>query len=286
MPLRRSRTLFNNCRRSMADAGLATQSPDAIICPLCWKETDVSDLRIEHAVPSELSGTEHVLSCQPCNNNHGSRLDAHLVQFQKVSDAIAGRGTFDTEMLMNGKRLVTNLSWSPGHKNFDVIKKANDPRVIAAVQQGLRLGQVSDIDLKFRLGYSRTGFQTAALRAAYLIMFKCFGYRYLLQENVQRLRHRISDPRLSTPRLETLIVGVEGSMLPADKSFGLVEGVQIDDIPVTWVALRLKRETIRHLVVFMPVLGVGDERFFSVMERFYDLHGTDRIRVKMKLQQA
>lgn len=53
--------LLDQCRASLAAAGISTKSERAVICPLCWQETAFEDLSLEHVVPRCVGGTDRTM---------------------------------------------------------------------------------------------------------------------------------------------------------------------------------------------------------------------------------
>ena len=65
------------------------------ICPLCHKSFDKSslakdELALEHCVPRCLGGKTLTLTCKRCNNKHGSKLDAQLLEWREREDHATG----------------------------------------------------------------------------------------------------------------------------------------------------------------------------------------------------
>jgi hypothetical protein len=276
MPSQRS--LFNHYRTSLELAGIRTAHADSLVCPLCWQETRYDDLSIEHAVPSSIGGTATVLTCRRCNNDHGSSLDAHLSQFQSIADAFQGHGAIPTELNINGKRLVANLEWGNSSKNLKVVGKASDLRMQDQIKADFQSGKVKEINVAFSFGYSKNRFQTAVLRAAYLVLFKCFGYQYVRHEVVQVLRRRICDTSLEYPRIGSIIAEFRDCKLPVDEPH-LIAPANINGVQFLLVIIRVRKQTTTYLAVFMPVPADGCDRFFDLMEQRARDHDGERFAI-------
>src|SRR5258708_4609166 len=109
MQLRTKRDKFKFFQQSLASCGLQTSEPEMILCPLCWQEKRLSDLSLEHMVPSAVGGRSTTLTCRLCNNTHGSELDSHLINYQRANDAMHGHGRVRSRLNVNGYELVANL---------------------------------------------------------------------------------------------------------------------------------------------------------------------------------
>ncbi|QDT33302.1 HNH endonuclease [Thalassoglobus polymorphus] len=270
---RNKKALFENYRASQTSVDLPTDHEDALICPLCWEETAYNDLSIEHALPGSVGGSAKVLTCRSCNNEHGSSLDSHLSQFQKLKDALQGHGTIATELNINGKRMVANLDWK--NKNFHVVGKATDPRVNDLVKDEFQAGLVEKMKVTFSFGYAKNQFNRAALRAAYLVLFRCFGYQYVVHDVVQILRRRICDPTQEFPRLGSMIVEFRNKDNFPDHEPHLVSVGNVNDVQFFLVILRVKKATISHIGVFMPAPTAPTDLFFELMDRCSQEHNGD-----------
>jgi len=89
MDIDAKRIKFRLYRSSLDEVGIPTAADDALICPLCWEETSFDDLTPDHFVPESVGGKDTILTCSRCNHDHGSRLDSHLTNYQRMMDAIA-----------------------------------------------------------------------------------------------------------------------------------------------------------------------------------------------------
>src|SRR5262245_1531863 len=125
--------LFEIGRKSLNAACLSTSSEDSLLCPLCWQETSLADLSLEHIVPGAIGGTCKTLTCRRCNNDQGAKLDSHLAGFQKTKDAFKGHGLLSAKLHVNGNLAATNLECGEGRKNFIVVGKATNPIAAKAI---------------------------------------------------------------------------------------------------------------------------------------------------------
>jgi 5-methylcytosine-specific restriction endonuclease McrA len=266
-----NRDWFDDYRKNLASAGISTDDPDSVICPLCWQEKRYSDLTLEHLVPESIGGRQRILTCRGCNNDQGSNLDAHLTQYQRVVDAFNGSGTIPVEMNINGHRLVANLNWAT--KEFHVVGKATNPAASMASRQEFAAGKVSSVKFTMLFGCAKNNFQTAVLRSAYLILFKCVGYEYARHDVVQRIRRRIADPSLDHPCLASLIFEARNFKVPFDSQHYVVRS-DVDGVRVFTVIVRVRKATTTYLGALLPnPFDRGDE-FFDLMEsRSKQLHG-------------
>ena len=267
---------FERGRRSLAAAGMTTANDRALICPLCWQETAYEDLSLEHAVPGSVGGRYTTLTCRRCNNDQGAALDSHVANFQTVADAFNGHGTFAVKLNVNGKRMAADLKWDEGKKDFRVVANASNPNEVAAIWQDFHDGKVAEFAVTVSFQYAINNFNTALLRAAYLVLFKCFGYEYTQHEIIQTLRRRICDPTLEQPSLAALMIQLQNGELPHDEPHLVVPG-NVNGVEFFLVILRLQKETTTWRGVFMPIPGDRESEFFTLMEQCAREHNGERL---------
>ena len=228
-------------------------------------ETPYKELSIEHIVPRAVGGKNTTLTCRRCNNDHGHDLDAHLAQYQKNADALRGHGTLKAKLNVNGHELVANLEWGESFKNFHVVGKATNPAASAGSQKEFAAGKVKNVQMTLYVDCIKNKFQTAVLRAAYLVLFKCFGYQYASDDIVQSIRRRIADPSLEFPRLASLILELRNFTPPYDAQHYVVPGT-VNGVQFFLVIVRVRKATTTYLGAFLPVPVERSNEFFEVME--------------------
>jgi hypothetical protein len=281
MNLGGKKAIFEHYRKSLTAAGLSTLREDALICPLCWQETPYEELSLEHIVPSSVGGRCKVLTCRTCNNEQGSGLDAHLSQYQKIADAFLGHGSIPTTMTVNDRRMIANLEWGRDTKNFKVVGKASNPIAVDAIREDFKSGKVAEVHLSFAYGYSKNKFQTAVLRAGYLIIYKCFGYEYAKHEIAQVIRRRIVDPTLDKPRLGSFVIALHNFASPFDEPHFIAPG-NVNGVEFYLVIIRLCNATTTHLGVYIPVPGDRSDEFFDLMEQCSREHDGETMKLPTK----
>jgi hypothetical protein len=249
----------------MARAGLVAEHEDSIVCPLCWQEVRVPDLTLEDYVPQGIGGRRKILTCQPCNNNRGADLDSHLAGYQRMQDAIKGLDSFPAELFVNGARLSTELTINEAGKDFRVIGKRSNPADVQKSKDVFEAGQASEFDATIHLRFKKNNFETAALKAGYLAAFNQFGYRYLLDDNVQAIRRRICDLDLEYPAIKSLVVGMNGVEVLGDRQHHIVLR-QFSSAQIALVLIRARIQTTSFLGVFLPAPGNHQPEFFETMD--------------------
>jgi hypothetical protein len=211
------------------------------------------------------------LTCRRCNNDHGHNLDAHLIQYQRIKDAFHGDGTLKTKVNINGHEMIANLEWRDGRKNFHVVGKATNPAASDASRQEFKTGKVEKVNVTLYFEYIKDNFNAAVLRAAYLVLFKCFGYEYARHSVVETIRRRIANPSLEDPNLASLILEARNFTAPYDGQHFVVPG-NVNGVEFLLVIIRIRRETTSYLGAYMPVPVDRCDEFFGLMEQAAEEH--------------
>jgi hypothetical protein len=111
-------------------------------------------------------------------------------------------------MVISGGPVRAKIKIGEGEQNAEIYLpfKDGEPRmkVVGLPQQSNPtlqeelvkefLAGTKDLKINFRLGYNYVRSQAALLRSAYLLMFRHFGYAYVLQETTEPLRKQIQEP--------------------------------------------------------------------------------------------
>ena len=268
---------FVHFQRSLEFAGISTSRPNSLLCPLCWTEKVFDELTLEHMVPGSVGGTLTTLTCEQCNNSHGSALDSHLSRYLRSLEAIEGHGMVDAVLDINGHRLRANFDAID--KNFHIIAKATDPSAQSASRAELASGQPVTVNVVFSFGFRENNFNTAILRSAYLILFKCFGYEYVRHDIVQSVRRRIIDISLDTPNLKSLILGLNFEP-PWDAQHYVFEAM-IDDVRCFVVVVRIRQKITKYLAACLPCPIGQSDRFFDLMEAHAQEHTGKKFEVSI-----
>lgn len=211
-------------------ANLAIWRPEIkgqYVCPLClrggFEEEAVlgpnPPLTEEHCIQQGLGDVLTVLTCADCNNSAGRSVDNHLhkrldfVEFWKgtLGEAFNGRITvWDHDLGVEVRR-------SPGKLEFHVQERRSDPAKVQAVQESLTMGrQPSEFRLHFGSKYAPDTKRSriAVLKSAYLLMFRHFGYGYILSTVLNPVRQQICDPKSETVPLNSIVFTIPIESLP------------------------------------------------------------------------
>jgi hypothetical protein len=202
-------------RRWAAVKGLAEQLPDEAVylCPLCTRllctkeELGTGLLSGEHVPPKDVGGGKILLTCKPCNNGQGGRIDGHARGREWFVDLITGTHTLprkkDQFPTVDGEHHAGpftgrgNLWLGPGGIGFeyDNNPKRNDKAKFAAYEQNAR--ETTSWRLTANLGYKENLADLSYIRAAYLASFAVFGWTHILRPTYDLLRQRLAEASMT-----------------------------------------------------------------------------------------
>jgi hypothetical protein len=177
---------------------------DVFVCPLCEGVFDRSSLddkengpTVEHCIPGALRGKFLTLTCKQCNNTGGTNLDAHLVRRLEADDFLSGLGEslMDANLTIEGHRVRGSVLIRGGGKpsiETHVIHKATNPAKLKAANEVLASGKVGvEGTFSFNLRYNPRRARVALMRSAFLLMFRQFGYEYVLYASADVVRRQV-----------------------------------------------------------------------------------------------
>lgn len=233
-------------------------------CPICMRAFGrVPDLRKvvaeEHVVPRALGGRLVTLTCRPCNNSAGSELESHLVQRVRVDNGqipAAVRMQVGDAVQRGGFRAQSDSN--PAFE-IKVVGKQSDPRQAEELKRLFRAG-VEDVHLNLNYGYVLLRSVVALVRSAYLLMFRTFGYRFILDPSAQVLRDQISQPLTETEVLK----GISWRMaapVACDTALGIATWP--DNELSFFALLALDKDSEHKSAVVVPPPGVDGSLFYK-----------------------
>jgi hypothetical protein len=172
-------------------------------CPLCLRgftrdALESEGLTEEHVISRELGGRLITITCKECNSRGGAELDVHLINEFRALDKISGL----SEKPFRGRVKVGDVKqdveiYVSGDKSRRLRlvgdKKRTNPASLREIEHSLE-AEPGKVKFQLNFGYDRHRANVAKLRAAYLLMFRYFGYEYILHKNVERVRRQILTP--------------------------------------------------------------------------------------------
>ena len=240
---------------------------NVFICPLCFRgfdETAVDNglLSIEHIIPSSIGGKLETLTCKDCNNQTGSKLDAHLKRRISSEDILHGlsdkplRGTVqigDGEFRADIKLSLEQIEIAGLLEHSNPV---NQGKAVRKIEEG-----IDTIKLHANLGFTKQASLAAIVRSAYLIMFYYFGYGYIkfnLLDNIRRfLMNPINESNLSLSVIK----------LPAVPAKPIAVSIlrKPAELQCFFITLDLSTAVDRFLGVMLPGLKPEGNEFYNVL---------------------
>ncbi len=171
------------------------------VCPLCWQLFDETELEppepgltVEDVPPLSVGGAPMVLTCKPCNNRAGTRVDADAGRHAELRQMLDGEGGSMTVTVDGGVTAELELG-SDGEPLYCYDPKRSNPAVYDQLMERLAEGGTGSpaqrFDVDFKLGYSPTDASLSYLRAAYLVVFARYGYSAVLSDAFRPLRRAL-----------------------------------------------------------------------------------------------
>lgn len=199
-------------RRTLTAMGMEDSLPSAgqfYAYPLCLMTygRDAFDGGVfsdEHVPPLTAGGRALVLTCRRCNNTAGTAMDADAAGREAVRDFLAGRSPsrdLRAEFAVGEVSIKGNINNINGAVVMSVVPKANNPYDITNMTRTLT--QWADQGVGGRIGFrfmervSPTAARLSWVRAAYLVAFAAFGWRYAFQACLNPLRAQLAAPAAS-----------------------------------------------------------------------------------------
>jgi hypothetical protein len=256
---------------------------NTFVCPFCrgmfGKEalkTRPPQVIVAHCVPRSLGGQKTTLACAACDNTAGHTTDAHLKTRLETTEFLQGNSPRKRKIWFQAAdwrvRAYHQITKGPaGKPRHEIVfdKNNSPPDSCEAVQRHFANGSAFrqpmrlsfGKDLIVRMDLSRV----AMLRAAYLMMFRSFGYPYVFHANLNRLREQLQKPNNAIIPCRP-VIEVPSDTLP-DNSICLITSPERLRAFLVVLSLRTEGGSMFHHGVIMPGLG-GDGD--SVYERIRD----------------
>lgn len=187
---------------------------EVFLCPLCLQPftkdaIQSNSLTLEHIIPSALGGRLLTLTCSDCNSQSGTKLDAHLVKRLRTEDALAGKSKkpLRIRVQIGSGEFGADLYLSPDQQpNIRIvgIPAISNPKLHKRAVEAFET-QPQEFSISGSFGYKDFPSRVAALRIAYLLSFRYFGYGYILYNNLDQVRKQISQPGHETDALKGMV---------------------------------------------------------------------------------
>lgn len=186
---------FHRGAESFARVRPGVYSEQVYPCPICLDPLPavaVADGRLtaEHVPPKSVGGRELVLTCKPCNNTSGTRLDADAKTKERVRIALDGKlsGPERVRARIGGTTLSAELLSENGRYSLRVPAHLYSP---GANETLLRIGKAGASLTVQSIPYAELGAKISWLRSGYLALFAVRGYEFALDPALDVVRRQI-----------------------------------------------------------------------------------------------
>jgi hypothetical protein len=200
-------------RRGVAAAQRYTSSSELYLCPIC--ETGFSqsalltgELTLDEAPPASVGGKGIALTCKDCNNKAGYSIDAAVDRRAKlnrfaevITHGATGRGGDGSLQIGEERVNIRVFRDANATVRLEILEYLNNPRVIervSAYAESLArdgTGEGEELHITSRARYHGRLAMVGDLKAAFLIAFAAFGYRYAFDPRLDLVRQQILNPR-------------------------------------------------------------------------------------------
>ena len=206
------------------------------------------------------------MACGECDSSAGTKLDSHLKNRLEAEAFFAGESDDEQKVWLTlaGYRVRTKLKIAKipdGQNEFSLFMdhKHSHPDQIAGLVRSLESGEAQkstpEGEFSGRLAFNMKRSRLSILRAAFLMMFRNFGYSYILNENLNRVRDQIIKPE--EPIIQGRFdVGIVES-IPYTNCVGIITSPK--EIRSFFVPMSFRTNSGKTVVKAVVMPGLGDE---------------------------
>jgi hypothetical protein len=256
-------------------SAIVPQYQDQFLCPLCLQifgreSIATGDLTEEHIVPRSLGGGLVTLTCQQCNTNAGSSLESHLVRRFEYEDFVAGTSCRPqrARVPVGSGEMGADIYRYADRIEIHGLPSNSHPELHAAAVRALERG-VMPRSVTLTQTYKGLPSWVAVLRMGYLLMFHHFGYRYILHNNVSRVRKQILSPKEQRVTSRAVVRLDQAPAVP----YGVGVLYAPKELRCFAATFNLTTGLDRHLAVVLPGLDADSEQIY---DRWEELAGPIR----------
>jgi len=259
---------------------------DTFRCPICLKDFGRSTLDVDqmltlgHVIPDALGGSLCTLECGTCNSSIGSAYDSHASNMKKFKDWLNMKeGAKKFVHISMGESTVSAIaSWGPKQKLEIRAADWKDPHYKEQTKRMFTQCKPSfTINLNSKSIPERGAIST--IHSAFLMMFYCFGYEYILSPEADTIRKIINNGKAPWDIRKILsdINGLPPFSIPAAGVIMKPQGIRS-----LIILLPHPENSEQTRVVFFPGFGSEGAESFNRFIKLRD-KGRGRIDVKMKV---
>lgn len=285
---RRRLQLFDACAANLAAVPRFCSAipvfKDVFICPTCKDgflreslDANPAVLTIEDCIPKKLGGTKvtTTLQCAECNNTAGSKLDAQIRNRIHFEEFFEGTSSAPTRVTLELGAAKATADWFNGKSDTPSMKLAIDGRrsftehvntIANSMDSFVKARGQVEMKLSFKPGFKKRESNIALLRIGFLMMFRQFGYSYILNPCVARVRQQIRESHKEIVPDSFAVLLTEQPMLR--NGVAIVTGPS--DYHSFMVVVRLKTKKHSHWRwrgIIMPGIHQGADEIYEFLDQ-------------------
>jgi hypothetical protein len=252
----RRKLLF--ARYSSSLAACRPEHAGLYACPICLalfpQEALVGNdplLTEEHCPQRGIGESHYVLTCKGCNSQAGYQIDHHLHKHVQLRRFWDGNERSNVRLEFENRSVTASIERGSGTMSLWPDRRRCDPKAVDALFDSLKDQTFKEFSLRFGRNVlpSIRRFRIALLKSAYLLMFRNFGYRYILTPLLESVRVQILEPQAKHLPLEWIMIRPT-TAAPA----GILRVTEPELLDCYLVSIHLTR-TQESYCVIMPTSG-------------------------------
>lgn len=169
---------------------------DTFRCPICLRDFDRSALDIDqmltrgHIIPDALDGRLYTLECGNCNHSFGHAYEAHAAREKIFRDWVNGVEGIKKLVHINDGVSDTAAYVSRGPKQEFLIypTDSDDPNYKEHSERMITRQFKTSFTMHINAKYIPERVNLSLIHSAFLMMFYCFGYEYVLSSIADPVR--------------------------------------------------------------------------------------------------
>lgn len=243
---------------------------DTFRCPICLKDFDRSDLDVgqaltfAHVIPGAAGGKMGVLECGTCNHHIGTAYDSHVAEEKEFSDWLTRVEGSKMFVYIDGVPVYT--TWK--EMAFD-IKPVNskEPRYkkrFKELDTQLSMTGTAQLKIKINEKHNAKKRDLSLIHSAFLMMFFCFGYEYILSPAADIVRQIIQCGKCSWD-ISNMIFNMQSGLPFPIPAAGVLKSPH--EICSFMVAMPSMINSVSTRLVFFPGFGSeGEGKYKHLIE--------------------
>lgn len=173
---------------------------DMFICPICMRSFYKEDINngaisIEHIPPEAIGSSIKTITCTKCNNDIGTKLQAHMNNYVREKDLLAGRllKPIPAKVKIDGRVIHMQITENKGGGKWTAVSVVSQLPPDIQRPEDLKKYAGERATISLQIPVSKEIVDAAYLHSAYLALFSLFGYPYIMQPFLNLIRKKIND---------------------------------------------------------------------------------------------